>query len=92
MHKLLPMFWIFCSDVIAEPRTSLPFLGTFYQDNGSIYNSIIFYNSFTIRLRPLSLRTKYLRMAVTLKFFDIKNIITIIICHPQLEFAMLVPV
>ena len=69
------MFWIFCSDVIAEP-----------------INSIIFYNSFTIRLRPLSLRTKYLRMAVTLKFFDIKNIITIIICHPQLEFAMLVPV
>ena len=86
------MFWIFCSDVIAEPRTSLPLLGNFYHDNGSIYNSVIFYNSFTIRLRAPSLRTKYLRMAVTLKFFDIKSIITIIFCHPQLECTMFVPV
>ena len=60
--------------ITAEPKTSLPFWGDFYHDTGSIYNSIIFYNSFTIKLRVVSLRTKYLGMSVTLQLFDIENI------------------
>ena len=36
--------------------------------------TLIFYNSFTIKLRVVSLRTKYLGMAVTLQLFDIENI------------------
>ena len=60
--------------ITAELRTSLPFWGDFYHGTGSIYNSIIFYNSFTIKLRVVSLRTKYLGMAVTLQLFDIENI------------------
>ena len=58
----------------AEPRTSFPFGEGFYHDIGSIYNSIIFYNTFTVKVRVVSLRTKYLGMAVTLKSFDIENI------------------
>ena len=57
--------------ITAEPRTSLPFWGDFYHDTGSIYNSIIFYNSFTIKLRVVFLRTKCLGMTVTLQLFDI---------------------
>ena len=60
--------------ITAELRTSLPFWGDFYHGTGSIYNSIIFYNSFTIKLRVVSLRTKYLGMSVTLQLFDIENI------------------
>ena len=58
----------------AEPRSSLPFWGGFYNDTASIYNSIISYNNFTIKLRVVSLKIKYLGMAVTLKWFDIENI------------------
>ena len=60
--------------ITAELRTSFPFWGDFYHGTGSICNSIIFYNSFTIKLRVVFLRTKYLGMAVTLQLFDIENI------------------
>ena len=74
MHKLVLMVCIFSSDIIEEPKNSLPLLRYLYHGNGSIYKSIIFYNSFTIRLRFVSLRAKYVRMPFTLKLFDIENI------------------
>ena len=55
-------------------KNSLPLLRYLYHGNGFIYKSIIFYNSFTIRLRFVSLRAKYVRMPVTLKLFDNENI------------------
>ena len=60
------------SDLTTEPKTSLPFWRDFDRDNGSIYNSIKFYNSFTIKLTIVSLRTKYLGMTVTLKLLLLK--------------------
>ena len=36
--------------------------------------TLIFYNSFTIKIRVVSLRTKYLGMTVTLQLFHIENI------------------
>ena len=74
MHKLVLMVCIFSSDIIEEPKNSLPLLRYLYHGNGSICKSIIFYNSFTISLRFVSLRAKYVRMPVTLKLFDIENI------------------
>ena len=60
--------------VTAEPTTNPLFWGDFYHDTGSIYNYIIFCNSFTIKLRVVSLRTKHLGMCVTLQLLDIENI------------------
>ena len=57
--------------ITAEPTTSSPFWN---HDTSSIYNYIIFYNGFTIKLRAVSLRTKYLGMSVTLQLLDIENI------------------
>ena len=42
---------------------------------------IIFYNSFTIKLRVVSLRTKYLGVAVTPQLFDIE-ILSQCLCIP----------
>ena len=72
-------WFVYSAVITAKPRISLPFRGDFYHDTGSIYNSIFIYisyiyNSFTINLRVISLRTKYLGMAVTLKLFGIENI------------------
>ena len=73
--------------ITAEPRASLPFWEDFYHDTGSIYNSIIFYSSFTIKLRVVSLMIKYLGMAVTLQLFDIENIKSISFIRVLLKFA-----
>ena len=55
-------------------KSSLNLVSLSFENTGSIYNSIKFYNSFTIKLRVVSLETNYLGMAVTLKLFNIKNI------------------
>ena len=74
MQKLLLTICLCCSDIIVKPGPNLTFWGDFYHRNASIYSSIIFHNNFAIKLRLVSLRTKHLRMLVTLKFFDIENI------------------